>query len=168
LLSIGGALTLLFLVLRYTNGYGDPRPWIPQNDWVFTLLSFINCEKYPPSLLFLLMTLGPAIAVLPLFERIAAIRISQTFVIFGRAPLFYYLIHLQLIHAAAVVVAYVRYGRADWLFANPGFQRIPSTNGFDLPIVYLVWFGVVLTLYPICRWFAGVKQRYRFAWLSYL
>jgi uncharacterized membrane protein len=168
LLSIGSGLTQLFIVLRYTNWYGDPRPWMPQKDFVFTLFSFINCEKYPPSLLFLLMTLGPAIVALPWFERIAITRIGQPFVSFGRVPLFYYLIHLQLIHAAAFVAAYLRFGRADWLVAIPALQRPPRDNGYDLWVVYLVWLGIVLTLYPICHWLAHVKQRYRAAWLSYL
>jgi uncharacterized membrane protein len=153
LLTIGGSLTLLFIALRYTKVYGDPRPWTPQKDFVFTLFSFINCEKYPPSLLFLLMTLGPAIASLAWFERMSG-AVSRFFVFFGRVPLFYYLIHLPLIHGASQALAY--------------FQRSPLNNRYDLPVVYLAWLLMVLLLFPLCRWFAQYKQRTRAAWLSYL
>jgi uncharacterized membrane protein len=146
LLGLGLALTLAFVVIRATNIYGDPQPWSPQRNWVFTIFSFVNCEKYPPSLLYLLMTLGPALMALAWFDGVT-IPLARPFVSFGRVPLFYYVIHLPLIHALAV------------LWARP--------RGYDLPIVYFVWLGVVLALFPVCYWFAGIKQRRRAAWLSY-
>lgn len=174
MLLIGGAAVVLFVGLRALNVYGDPTPWSVQarGTW-FTFLSFLNTQKYPPSLLFLLMTLGPSIIALALFDREGGPgRLARPFVVFGRVPLFYYLLHVPLMHLVAVVFAYVKYGRAEWLFLNwppPGAPQLePEGYGYDLWVVYLVWLGVVVALYPLCRWFAGVKQRRRDAWLSYL
>ena len=165
LLTIGGGLTLAFLVLRTGNGYGDPAPWTVQESPGRTVLSFLNTTKYPPSLLFLLMTLGPALAVLPLLER-ATGALARAVTMFGRVPLFFYVLHLYLIHALALAVGVAAGFDARsflhvWLF-------LPDEWGYGLPVVYLVWAGVVLALYPACRWFAGVKARRREAWLSYL
>jgi uncharacterized membrane protein len=174
LLSIGGAAVLLFVVLRALNVYGDPTPWASQGRgaW-FTFLSFINTQKYPPSLLFLLMTLGPSIIAVALFDREGgAGRLARPFVVFGRVPLFYYLLHVPLMHLVAVIFSYVKYGRAEWLFLNwppPGAPTLePQGYGYDLWVVYLIWLGVVAALYPLCRWFAAVKRRRQDAWLSYL
>jgi uncharacterized membrane protein len=170
LLGLGLSLTLVFIVLRYANGYGDSRTWSPQKDAVFTALSFLNCQKYPPSLLFVLMTLGPAIAALSLFERDWG-PLGKFFVIFGRVPLFYYLLHIPLIHGLVVAIDYARYGYSPYLHEAPWSlprDNLPPDYGFDLPVVYLIWIGVVLFLFPICCWFAGVKQRRREGWLSYL
>lgn len=167
---LGLALTLLFVVLRFANLYGNPRPWSAQASPLFTIFSFMDCHKYPPSLLYLLMTIGPALVMLSFLDRLTP-RLLRPILVFGRVPLFYYLLHLPLIHGLAVVVACLRYGRAGWLFGNPFFPgkvAPPADNGFDLPVVYLIWIGVVLLLYPVCKWFAGVKQRRREAWLSYL
>ena len=168
---LGVGLTLLFVVLRVTNLYGDPRPWGVQGSALYTLLSFVNCAKYPPSLLFLLMTLGPAIILLALFDRGAGGKLARPFVVFGRVPMFYYVLHIFLIHALAGAFAFARYGDAVWDFLTPptdgGTQR-PQGYGYGLPAVYLVWLAVVLLLYPACRWFAGVKRRNRSQWLSYL
>lgn len=174
LLTIGGAAVVLFVLLRAANVYGDPTPWSVQarGAW-YTCLSFLNTQKYPPSLLFLLMTLGPSIIAVALFDREGGPgRLARPFVVFGRVPLFYYLLHVPLIHLVAVIFAYVKYGRAEWLFINwppPGAPQLePPGYGYDLWVVYLVWLGVVAALYPLCRWFAGVKRRRRDAWLSYL
>ena len=172
LFGLGATLTLLFILLRAINIYGDPRPWSGQKNSLFTLFSFMNCHKYPPSLLYLLMTLGPALLVLAALDR-GMIGWLKPLLVFGRVPLFYYLLHLPLIHGLAVLASYWAYGRADWWFANPPegpdapILR-PADYGYGLPVVYLVWIGVVLVLYPVCRWFAGVKQRRRDPWLSYL
>ena len=167
--GLGAGLILLFILIRGINVYGDPNPWSRQKNGLFTLFSFLNCHKYPPSLAYLLMTLGPALVVLALLER-GTPRCLGPILVFGRVPLFYYLIHLPLIHGLSVVVAYFRHGRADWLFVNPAptAPRPPDDFGFGLPIVYLVWVGVVLALYPACRWYAEVKRRQRSPWLSYL
>jgi uncharacterized membrane protein len=172
LLGLGVGLTVAFIVIRATNFYGDPRAWSTQKTGLFTVLSFINPEKYPPSLLYLLMTLGPAIITLALFERISH-PLSRPFVIFGRVPLFYYLLHLVVIHALAIAFAYARYGQAGWMFKNitvPSNSVLPYPQGYgySLVIVYAIWLGVVLVLYPVCQWFASVKKRRHETWLSYL
>ena len=162
--------TAAFLILRTINIYGDPIPWTTQKSPAFTLLSFLNTNKYPPSLIFLLMTLGPALLFLwavdgstPQFLRPA--------LIIGKVPMFYYLAHFPLIHLIAVVVCYVRYGQVHWMFESPSIDKFPITQppgwGFSLPITYLIWASVVLALYPLCRWFAALKQRRNDAWLSY-
>jgi uncharacterized membrane protein len=173
LLVLGIGLTVVFLAVRALNLYGDPHSWSVHKTTTLTLLSFINCEKYPPSLLYLLMTLGPAIAALALFERIPT-SISRPLVTLGRVPLFYYFLHLVLIHALAVGFAYIRYGQAPWMFKNPSLPvsaavlPFPQGYGYSLATVYVIWLGVVLILYPACRWFASVKARRRELWLSYL
>jgi uncharacterized membrane protein len=170
MLRLGISLTLFFICLRAINIYGDPHPWTVQNSAVYTFLSFINCEKYPPSLLFLLMTLGPAIIALALFERFNRERVTppllQPLVVFGRVPLFFYIIHIPLIHALAIAFAFAKYGPALGDAFKSG--RPPADYGYSLFVVYLIWVGVVLALYPVCRWFANVKRRRRDAWLSYL
>jgi uncharacterized membrane protein len=167
LLGLGLAMTLLFFGLRGTNLYGDPHPWaVQERGGLYTFFSFLNCEKYPPSLSFLLMTLGPGIEVLSLMRQPLGAA-GRALVIYGRVPLFYYVLHFALIHAVAVGLAYSKYGQAGWLFHGTGVKP-PTGYGYDLPIVYLIWIGVVVTLYLPCRWFAGVKKRRRDWWLSYL
>jgi hypothetical protein len=177
LLWLGVALTLAFVVIRASNWYGDPRPWTPQpRGALFTFLSFLNLEKYPPSLLFLLMTLGPALLVLALFDRAREPgKLARPVVIFGRVPLFFYLLHLPLIHALALIYSYVKYGHPSGLFVMPPFWAVevaggggyPSGYGVGLVGVYLLWLLAVGLLYLPCRWFAELKQRRRDAWLSY-
>ena len=168
LLSLGLGMTAAFVVLRMINSYGDPQPWSEQHNSLFTLFSFLNCTKYPPSLLFLAMTLGPAIAALALLER-PSNAIGRFFVTFGRTPLFFYVLHLPLIHGFAVICSYARYGEAPWLFENPPLRRsIPDGYGYGIGWVCLIWFGVVLALYPLCRAFGRYKQEHRGGWLSYL
>jgi uncharacterized membrane protein len=167
--GIGGSLILIFIVLRLTNLYGNPRPWTAQKDALFTVFAFIDVHKYPPSLLYLLMTLGPALILLSFLDR-GTPRVLEPILVFGRVPLFYYLLHLPVIHGLAVVVAYLRYGRAEWLFQNPFVpgKNVPPDNGFGLPIIYLIWMAVVLLLYPVCKWFSELKRRRQESWLSYL
>ena len=168
---VGLGLTALFVLLRWRNGYGNPKPWSPQASALFTVFSFIDCHKYPPSFLYVLMTLGPALMLLAWLDR-GTPRLLWPVLVIGRVPLFFYLLHLPLIHALAVLVAFARYGRADWIFGSPfGAAEkftIPADNGFGLPVVYFVWTLVVLMLYPVCKWFGEVKRRRREAWLSYL
>ncbi len=164
LLAIGAAATAAFVVLRALNLYGDPGPWAPQRDALFTALSFLNCQKYPPSLLFLLMTLGPAILLLAALERGVAAAAGPLAVV-GRVPLFFYLVHLFLIDLLTVVLAVARYGsRVGERFA----QGPPPDYGYGLPLVYGVWVAVVVALYPVCRGYAGIKARGRSRWLTYL
>ena len=164
ILVLAGLLTGAFVALRALNVYGDPGPWSAQRDALYTALSFLNCQKYPPSLLFLLMTLGPSLLMLAFLER-GVSRLARPLVVFGRVPLFYYIAHLLVIDVLTVGLAVARYGRrAPELFA----QGPPADYGYGLPIVYLVWIAVVAGLYPVCRWFAAVKARRRSRWLSYV
>ncbi len=171
LLRLGTALSLAFLVLRGLNVYGDPSRWTHQKSAAFTVLSFLNTTKYPPSLLFLLMTLGPALIFLGLVDR-ATPRLLRPALLIGRVPLFYYLLHFALIHLLAVATCLLRYGSAHWMTESPDLGHYPFSPppgwGFSLPVVYLVWALVVAAMYPLCRWFAAVKARRREAWLSYL
>jgi uncharacterized membrane protein len=170
LLPLGIGLTAAFLVLRGVDVYGDPLPWSTQKSAVFTALSFLNTTKYPPSLLYLLMTLGPALLFLWAVDA-GTPRWLRPALIVGKVPMFYYLSHIPLIHLLAVAVCYARYGQVHWMFESPTLRQFPITLppgwGYSLPIVYLVWAVVVLTLYPLCRWFADLKGRRSDAWLSY-
>jgi uncharacterized membrane protein len=171
LLQLGLAAVAAFLVLRTLNLYGDPRPWSAQKSAVFTVLSFLNANKYPPSLLFLLMTLGPILLFLRALDARTP-RLLRPALVFGRVPLFYYLLHVPLIHLLAVAVCYARYGAVHWMFQSNGMDQFPVTQPpgwpLGLPWVYLIWASVVIALYPLCRWFAGLKRRRGDWWLSYL
>ncbi len=163
---IGGAAVLFFVLLRWTNIYGDSRPWIPQSEWWKTVLSFVNCTKYPPSLLYLLMTLGPAIFILPLLEGVKGW--FATFVsVYGRVPLFYYIMHLYVIHGMALLVG-LCLGFPLSQFTAGGFSFNEHCWGFDLGGVYLFWALAIAILYFPCRWFMKVKMNYKKWWLSYL
>jgi uncharacterized membrane protein len=170
LLPVGMSLSALFIILRAINIYGDPQPWSHQRSAVFTVLSFLNTTKYPPSLLYLLMTLGPAMLFLWAVDG-GTPRWLRPALTVGKVPMFYYLLHIPLIHGIAVVVSYARYGQAHWMFESPTLRNFPITTppgwGYSLPIIYLIWAIVVLTLYPLCRWFAALRQRRSDAWLSY-
>jgi uncharacterized membrane protein len=168
LFALGSGLVLMFIMLRAINRYGDPTPWSAQKSGLFTFFSFINTYKYPPSLLFLLMTLGPAIVALALFDR-APGWLGRRLIVFGRVPLFFYLLHVPVIHALAVAFAFARYGQAAWLFKLPDLSPPPVSRDYNdsLLVVYCVWIAVILMLYPVCRWYAGVKKR-RGGRLSYL
>jgi uncharacterized membrane protein len=171
LLRLGVALSLAFLVIRGLDRYGDPAPWMPQKTAMFTVLSFLNTTKYPPSLLFLLMTLGPAMLLLSAVDR-GTPRILRPALVFGKVPMFYYLLHFALIHLLAVATCYLRYGSAHWMFESPDLVHYPFTAppgwGYSLPVVYLMWAFVVVAMYPFCRWFASLKQRRSDPWLSHL
>jgi hypothetical protein len=233
---LGAALTLGFIVLRAVNVYGDTdHPWYKMPTDVMTFLSFLNCTKYPPSLLYLLMTLGPAIMAVALFDRPLG-PLARPLIIFGRVPFFFYVLHIVLIHGGMVLLDEVQYGRSPQAANGPwavqeefelGFGAGPAqfigqavgaetlapaevplgstmqllvayqlvrsragtpldstaqgrdayqaarSNAYDipygvsLPMVYLIWIGLVVVLYPPCWWFAEVKRRYRAGWLSY-
>lgn len=170
LVRLGGGLTAAFVVLRGINRYGDPRHWAIQKSAAFTVLSFLNVTKYPPSLLFLLMTLGPALLCLWALEGRRPL-VLRPALIFGKVPMFYYALHFPLIHLLAVIFCYTRYGQVHWMFESPSRRQFPFTAppgwGFSLAVSYLVWALVVLTMYPLCRWFAAMKQRRSDPWLSY-
>lgn len=166
LLRLGFAVTATFVVLRFSNLYGNPRPWTAQPTALHTLFSFLDCHKYPPSLCYLLMTLGPALILLGLLDRGTPTWL-QPLVVFGRVPMFFYLLHLPLLHGMAMLAARLTWGRADWLYGvTPA--RPPDNAGFGLPATYLAWLAGVALLFFACRWFAEVKRRHHAAWLSYL
>ena len=174
LIVIGTAGCIGFVLLRAINGYGDPAPWSAQPSGTFTVLSFLNTSKYPPSLIFLLMTLGPALIGLAWLDR-AQLAPTHPLVVFGRAPLFYFVAHFFLAHLAAVALAFGRYGTTAWTFAlhpvpSMGGPRTlyPSGFGYDLWVAYVVWMAIVLALYPACRAVAAWKARRDQWWVSYL
>jgi uncharacterized membrane protein len=161
----GGGAILLFLVLRGLNLYGDPRPWNPERP-----LSFLAANKYPASLLFLLMTLGPIVALVPILER-AKGWWADRLAVFGRVPLFYYLLHISLIHTLALLVALVRTpAQVSWLFGNHPMAppEVPPGYRWSLGLLYLVFAIAVTLLYLPCKWFAGLKARRSDPWLRYL
>ena len=174
LLTIGIAATVAFLVIRTINIYGDPFRWSTQKSAIFTVLSFLNTTKYPPSLAFLLMTLGPALIVLAWFDRIS-FQPANPLIVFGRVPMFYFILHFYLAHLTEAFLAFLRYGSASFAFlfhpisSMGGAKRLfPADFGFDLWVAYVVWAFVVVSLYPLCRWFAHIKATRRDWWLSYL
>ncbi|MDQ2666506.1 MAG: heparan-alpha-glucosaminide N-acetyltransferase domain-containing protein [Gemmatimonadota bacterium] len=171
LLRMGVLCIALFLVLRGFNIYGDPGPWSVQPRGSMTLLSFINVNKYPPSLLFLLMTLGPVLLALRALEGQAPSVLKPAQII-GKVPFFYYLMHVLVLHVAAACAMLVRLGSLRPALESPSVDKFPMTQPpgwpVSLPVVYLIWIGAVLVLYPMCVWYAGVKQRSNNPWLSYL
>jgi uncharacterized membrane protein len=173
LLRAGIAATIAFLVIRVINGYGDPARWSWQATASFTVLSFLNTTKYPPSLDFLLMTLGPSLIVLSWFERLPLSR-SNPLTVFGRVPLFYFVLHFFAAHLSIVVLSLLQYGSSALGFM---LQPVPSMGGpakefppgfgYDLWVAYAVWLAIVVALYPVCKWYSGVKDRTPSRWLSY-
>jgi uncharacterized membrane protein len=171
LLRLGVALSVAFLALRAINIYGDASHWAPQRSAVMTVISFLNTTKYPPSLLFLLMTLGPALLFLRAVDG-ATPRALRPALVFGKVPLFYYILHLLIIHLIAIGVSYARYGAVHWFFESPNLGNYPFTAppgwGYSLSEVYLVWAIVVIAAYPLCRKYAALKAQSASPWLSYL
>src|ERR1700723_1936915 len=172
LTRLGLALTLAFLVVRGINIYGDPSPWSHQSSALFTVLSFLNTTKYPPSLEFLLMTLGPAILFLRATENQTP-QFLRPALAYGKVPFFYYAGHLLVAHLITIALNLARYGRTSFLLLAPPSmggpsELFPPDYGFPLWTVYVVWIGVLLLLYPACLWFARLKQRDHSWWLSYL
>ena len=168
LLFLGGGLLLVFTVLRYTNLYGDPQPWSVQRTPLYTVLSFINTDKYPASFLYLCMTLGGALLVLAAAERWRFTAAT----VFGRTAFFFYILHLYLIHLLATVMYFIRGHRMDqveqYAQQSPFLFLVPG-EGFGLPGVFGVWLLVILLLYPLCRKYDRYKTRHREKWwLSYL
>jgi uncharacterized membrane protein len=153
---LGGALLLAFVVLRAFDVYGEPEPWHHGPDAATTVMSFINLTKYPPSLLYLCATLGISMLLLAAFERLRG-PVASFFITFGRVPMFFYLLHIPLIHGAADIA----YGGERQMFSR-------DPRGVDLWLVYVVWAATIVALYPLCRWYEGVKARSRSPWLRYI
>ena len=170
LMTVGFGAIALFLALRLTNLYGDPRPWLPQTRDSMTLLSMLNVQKYPPSLLFLCITLGPALVFLAWSEARRPGPASRWFAVYGRVPLFFYLLQWVyahgiglVLHAAAGRDTSIYFKSLPQIFLNP-----PADYGFPLWVSWLCWIAGALLLWFPCRWYAEVKARRRSAWLSYL
>ena len=183
LLLLGAALTLAFFVLRTINHYGNgvaglqfgvplgAGPWSVQPGLTLTLISFFNTLKYPPSLDYLLMTLGPALMLLAWFENWKTESWpARVLLAYGRVPLFFYVLHIYLLHVMAIAAAWIYRQPAAWLWHGAFFlSQKPEAYGHDLPFVYLMWILAVGILYLPCLWFMKFKQRHReWNWLSYL
>jgi uncharacterized membrane protein len=168
---IGISIILFFIALRATNLYGDAQHWSDQKNALFTVLSFINTVKYPPSLLYMCMTIGPAILFIAWFGAIRN-RFTEMITVYGRVPFFYYVLHFFWIHILCAIFFLLRgHSFSDGFhpggngisinFVNPG-------EGYSLGVVYLIWVFVVVSLYPLCKWFSDYKRTHRQWWLSYL
>ncbi|MBS0580674.1 MAG: DUF1624 domain-containing protein [Proteobacteria bacterium] len=166
LIRLGTALVLAFVVIRMINVYGDPHRWhaFPESLGA-SVMSFLAVTKYPPSLLYTLMTLGPALLVCACAERLWA-PVRDVLVSFGRAPLAFYVAHLYLIHAIAIVLGIAQGFAADQFLTH--YRYFPKGYGVSLGGVYLIWTAVVVSLYPLCRWVSSVKARRADWWLSYV
>lgn len=171
LLMIGCAAIVLFVLIRFLNTYGDPSHWSRQQSASYTLLSFIKVTKYPPSLLYALMTLGPAILFLAFSENIKN-PFSKFISVYGRVPMFYYLLHIFIIHLFTLVAAelFTNFSWRAWVLKEPlWFTQTLKGYGFSLGIVYLVWLAIVIGVYPLCKWYDTYKQNHKEKWwLSYL
>ena len=198
LLVTGIVATALFVGLRFTNFYGDPNPWRTQTQFVenakerieagergpdakvptpamsepeFTIVSFFNTTKYPPSLLFLLMTLGPALIILGLTDRISGEAFWQKIgIVFGRVPLFFYVLQWLSAHLFGIGLSLAVGKDIGYFFATPGLPgfELPPDAGFSLPVVYLAWIAGLVLIYPLCYWYGNYKQRNKHWLLSYL
>jgi uncharacterized membrane protein len=165
LLGWGFAITAAFLVLRFIDGYGEPNHWESQPTAARTLIDFLNTTKYPPSLEFLAMTLGPAAIFCAYAERMRGF-FTDMFVMFGRVPFAFYVAHFYLLHVLSLLLGVIQGIPVGELMTFPPFY--PRNYGVSLPLVYAVWASVIVILYPFCKWVAGVKARSRAWWLSYV
>jgi uncharacterized membrane protein len=177
LMTAGAVMIALFVFLRLTNLYGNPPAGlggVSQGDFHLqpmlskTVILFLDVEKYPPSLQFLLMTIGPSLLLLAWLDRVSVPRGLRALWIFGRVPMFFYVLHLYLIHSLAIIVAALRGQSVGWLLHGAIFGETPAGYGYNLPFVYLMWITAVALLYFPCRWFAEMKRRRHEWWLSYL
>ena len=169
LLWIGASAIFLFIILRFFNIYGEPHPWNEQKNFIFTLLSFLNTTKYPPSLQFLLMTMGLSLIFLAFSESIQS-KLAKPILVFGRIPFFFYIVHLYFIHALASIF-FVYQGQA-WntyvLSADEIMSGRLGSFGVRLEAVYVIWILVIVMLYPLCSWYQAYKQSHpEKRWLSY-
>jgi uncharacterized membrane protein len=172
LVRVGLATIAAFFIVRAINVYGDPAPWKSQARAVMTVVSFFNVTKYPVSFQFLMMTLGPAMLLLAWLERVDVRgRLAGIFVTFGRVPLFYYLLQWVMAHTMGIVLALAA-GKSSvaHYFKNPpdAYTTAPPDAGFSLGVTWIAWLVGVALLYPLCRWYAGVKGRHKESWLKYL
>jgi uncharacterized membrane protein len=160
-LRTGIAALSLFVIIRFINIYGDPSSWSVQKTPLFTFLSFINLTKYPPSLLFILLFLGLTFMTLFISEKINN-GFSNILAAYGKVPLFYFIIHLFIIHSLMFAMLYIQgFGNKDFLFGALKNGRPATGGGVQLPLVYLIWLSVVLLLYPVCKWYGRYKSQHK-------
>lgn len=170
LLYCGIAAMVLFIILRFPNLYGDANHWSPQKNFLFSVMSFLNVTKYPVSLLYTLMTLGPVLLILAAMEKIKNSKF-EPFRIIGRVPMFYYILHFYLIHISSLIAYLITTGKSwsdiDFHIAK-GFGGLPPGSGYALEWVYIAWILIVLSLYPLCHWYHQYKSSHNHWWLGYL
>jgi len=166
--QIGLSAIVLFIVIRFVNVYGDTARWSHQKTSTFTFLSFMNVTKYPPSLLFTLMTLGGMFLVLSFSEGFKG-RLAGIVTVYGKVPLFYFLVHLYVLHVITIIMVLLQgYSWDDMIFGS-NFGRPKPASGLSLSAIYLIWIAVVVALYPLCKWYGNYKANHREkAWLRYL
>jgi uncharacterized membrane protein len=171
ILYFSGALSIvLFLIFRVSNVYGDLHPWTSQHSFVYTLLSVLNVTKYPSSFSYLCITMGPSLIFLAVTENMKG-KFHTPLVIIGRVPMFYYILHIYLIHLVACVAAVATGFKLSDMILETWVPYTPELKGygFSLPIVYLFWIGIVMAIYPLCKWYNAYKQANRDKWwLAYL
>lgn len=169
LVILGLSMITLFIVLRVTDFYGNPTPWIKRDDGFESFLTFLDTNKYPPSLQYLCMTIGPSCLALAAFDNVRN-RFTRFVSVYGQVPFFYYVLHFYLLHVILVIFFFAKGYPSSQIPQNafpPIWFRVPSF-GYDLPIVYLVWLGAILILYLPCRWFGKYKKTHKQWWLSYV
>lgn len=166
--QIGATAVAMFIVLRLINSYGDMHRWHLQSTEIMTVLSFLDCTKYPPSLLYTCMTIGPGLLLLAAAERYSS-AFSKIMIVFGRVPFFYYLAHIYLIHIVAWAAVLASGFSFTDITTSQTFGGIPVGAGYSIEWVYVVWICIVVTLYPMCRWYDAYKTSHKHrAWLRYL
>lgn len=168
LVNLGLILLTIFVVLRYTNIYGDPKPWSTQKDGLYTFFSFINVTKYPVSLLYLCMTIGPALLILAALEKVQN-KFTGILMIYGKVPFLYYVLHFYLLHLIAVVLFFATgHGANEIVDPQLPFLFRPMHYGYDLWVVYTIWIFVVVVLYWPCKWLNKYRSTHSQWWLSYV
>ena len=169
LLLTGLSVLAFFVILRFANFYGDPIPWKSQKSPLFTFLSFISIFKYPPSLLYTSLTLGIMFLTLAAADGVRN-RFVSIVSVYGKVPLFYYILHWYLIHSLMfLLIFYQGFSWKELPFGAFQFGRPPANSGVELPYIYMIWAFVVITLYPLCKWYNGYKAAHREKkWLRYI
>jgi hypothetical protein len=170
LFILGASAVILFVLIRAINVYGDPAPWATQSTTLYSVLSFLNTTKYPPSLLFVLMTLGPSLLVLAATDGIRADGLASRIALtFGRVPLFYFILQLFYAHAAGIVIGWVEGKDISYLFGNvDAWANPPAGHGSSLGVVYIAWVVGLIVLYPLCAWYGKYKRQKKYWLLSYM
>ncbi len=167
---LGASLLVFFAIVRFTNTYGDPSDWTTQRSGLYTFFSFIKTQKYPPSLLFLCATIGCALIILGLIGNVRN-KFADAISVYGKVPLFYYVIHFYLIHLVSMSFYLMRgHTIEEGMNESPGMplKFVAAGEGFGLGGVYLTWIAIVLVLYPVCKWYCDYKMNNKKWWLSYL